>query len=60
MFGSKKPWIYIMIRNGVEWSMKLDAGNSNEAALNKYKEGIGMLTQKMPEFAKHFTSFPEE
>ncbi|WP_071394947.1 carboxymuconolactone decarboxylase family protein [Bacillus tuaregi] len=38
----------------------MEAGNSTESALLKYKEGLGAFTQKMPEFASKFNDFTEE
>ncbi|AZU61640.1 carboxymuconolactone decarboxylase family protein [Neobacillus mesonae] len=40
--------------------MEMKAGNSTEAALIKYKEGLGLFTEKMPEFARSFNEFTEE
>lgn len=40
--------------------MELEARNSTESALIKYKKGLGMFTQKMPAFAEQFNSFTEE
>ena len=31
--------------------MEFEARNSTEAALHEYKAGLGVFTQKMPEFA---------
>lgn len=39
--------------------MTFEARGSTEAALIKYKEGLGMFTEKMPEFASLFNSFTE-
>jgi AhpD family alkylhydroperoxidase len=38
----------------------MEIGNSTEATLIKYKEGIGLFTQKMPEFTGHYHAFTEE
>lgn len=35
------------------------ARNATEAALNDYKEGIGIFTQSMPEIAKRYNAFTE-
>ncbi|GIN87239.1 DNA-binding protein [Heyndrickxia sporothermodurans] len=40
--------------------MELESRNTTEAALIKYKEGLGMFTKKMPEFAEQFNAFTEE
>ncbi|WP_307152114.1 carboxymuconolactone decarboxylase family protein [Robertmurraya andreesenii] len=40
--------------------MKMEAGHSTQSALKKYKECIGLFTQKMPEFARKFNEFTEE
>jgi AhpD family alkylhydroperoxidase len=40
--------------------MELESRNSTEDALRKYKEGLGLFTQKMPEFASQFNAFTEE
>ena len=40
--------------------METQAGHSTQSALKKYKEGIGLFTQKMPEFASRFNEFTEE
>ena len=40
--------------------MEFEARNSTESTLIKYKEGLGMFTEKMPEFAKQYNSFTEE
>ena len=40
--------------------MQMNTGNSTQSALIKYKEGIGMFTEKMPEFTKRFNDFTEE
>jgi AhpD family alkylhydroperoxidase len=50
----------MIIRNGVDDRMEFEARNSTEAALHEYKSGLGVFTQKMPEFAKHFNAFTEE
>lgn len=34
--------------------------NSTEAALLKYKTGLGMFSEKMPELVRQFNSFTEE
>ncbi|OEH92285.1 carboxymuconolactone decarboxylase family protein [Bacillus solimangrovi] len=33
--------------------------NSTEEALHAYKAGLGVFTQKLPEFAHHFNAFTE-
>jgi AhpD family alkylhydroperoxidase len=38
----------------------MEARNSTESALIKYKEGLGIFTEKMPEFARQFNHFTEE
>jgi AhpD family alkylhydroperoxidase len=38
----------------------LEIRNSTETALHKYKHGLGMFTEKMPELASQFNSFTEE
>jgi len=38
----------------------METGNSTESALVKYKEGLGVFTQKMPEFASKFNEFTQE
>ncbi|HET7657796.1 MAG TPA: carboxymuconolactone decarboxylase family protein [Bacillales bacterium] len=35
------------------------ARNTTEAAINDYKEGIGIFTQTMPEIAKRYNAFTE-
>ncbi|WP_254118978.1 carboxymuconolactone decarboxylase family protein [Bacillus sp. FJAT-29790] len=40
--------------------MENGAGNSTEAALIKYKEGLGVFTEKMPEFVSQFNAFTRE
>jgi AhpD family alkylhydroperoxidase len=40
--------------------MEMENRNSTEAALIKYKEGLGAFNDKMPEFVKKFNSFTEE
>ncbi|MFJ7976943.1 carboxymuconolactone decarboxylase family protein [Peribacillus sp. JNUCC 23] len=40
--------------------MDFETRNSTEEALIKYKKGLGLFTEKMPEFAKQFNSFTEE
>lgn len=40
--------------------MALESRSSTEASLIKYKEGLGMFTEKMPEFASLFNAFTEE
>ena len=40
--------------------MEFEARNSTEAALMKYKKGLGTFTQKMPEFASQFNAFTEQ
>lgn len=39
--------------------MELEAKSSIENTLIKYKEGLGVFTEKMPEFARQFNSFTE-
>lgn len=39
--------------------MEYNTGSSTEAALLKYKQGLGTFTQKMPEFARQFNAFTE-
>ena len=41
-------------------NMEMNVGNSTQSALIKYKEGLGLFTQKMPEFASRFNAFTEE
>jgi AhpD family alkylhydroperoxidase len=38
----------------------MEVRNSTEAALLKYKEGLGTFTEKMPELARQFNAFTEE
>jgi len=38
----------------------MQIGNSTEATLIKYKEGLGSFTKKMPELASQFNAFTEE
>jgi AhpD family alkylhydroperoxidase len=38
----------------------MQAGNFVEEALNEYKTGLGLFTQKMPNIASHFNAFTEE
>lgn len=40
--------------------MEMNTGNSTEMTLIKYKEGLGLFTQKMPEFTRLFNEFTEE
>ncbi|BDH63768.1 DNA-binding protein [Lysinibacillus sp. PLM2] len=40
--------------------MELNAGNQTEAALIKYKKGLGAFNEKMPEFVSQFNAFTEE
>ncbi len=41
-------------------NMEMNAGNSTQSALIKYKEGLGRFTEKMPDFARRFNEFTEE
>jgi AhpD family alkylhydroperoxidase len=51
----------LTLKNEMEMlNMQMNTGNSTHSALIKYKEGIGMFTKKMPEFAKRFNDFTEE
>ena len=53
--------IILALKNEMEMmNMEMNTGNSTESALIKYKEGIGMFTEKMPEFTKRFNDFTEE
>ncbi|MEH7253823.1 MULTISPECIES: carboxymuconolactone decarboxylase family protein [Bacillaceae] len=38
----------------------MNTGNSTQSALIKYKQGLGLFTQKMPDFATKFNAFTEE
>ncbi|WP_240758339.1 carboxymuconolactone decarboxylase family protein [Lysinibacillus sp. SGAir0095] len=40
--------------------MELNAGNQTEAALIKYKKGLGVFNEKMPGFVSQFNAFTEE
>ncbi|MFP3919292.1 carboxymuconolactone decarboxylase family protein [Lysinibacillus telephonicus] len=40
--------------------MDINAVNSTEAALVKYKKGLGLFNEKMPEFVSQFNAFTEE
>ena len=40
--------------------MELNAGNYTETALLKYKKGLGVLNDQMPEFVSQFNMFTEE
>ena len=40
--------------------MEFNAAHPMEAALIKYKKGLGVFNEKMPEFVSHFNSFTEE
>ncbi|WP_083888536.1 carboxymuconolactone decarboxylase family protein [Calidifontibacillus oryziterrae] len=40
--------------------METNSRKSTEDSLIKYKEGLGLFTQKMPEFARQYNAFTEE
>ncbi|MET3194121.1 carboxymuconolactone decarboxylase family protein [Bacillus sp. OAE603] len=40
--------------------MKYESKNTTQSALKKYKEGLGLFTQKFPHFVNKFNSFTEE
>ncbi|MFC7687776.1 carboxymuconolactone decarboxylase family protein [Ureibacillus sp. GCM10028918] len=40
--------------------MELNTGNPTEAALIKYKKGLGVFNEKMREFVSQFNAFTEE
>jgi AhpD family alkylhydroperoxidase len=46
-----------------EWSCSIVedfvARNETEDAIQEYKRGLGVFTQKMPEIARHFNAFTE-
>lgn len=41
-------------------NLEINAGNSTEAALGKFKKGLGLFNEKMPEFVSQFNAFTEE
>ena len=40
--------------------MNIEASNSTDSALLKYKAGLGKFTERMPDLAEKFNSFTEE
>jgi AhpD family alkylhydroperoxidase len=40
--------------------LQIGVGNSTEAALIKYKKGLGVFNEKMPEFVRQFNAFTKE
>ena len=40
--------------------MEMNGENNAEATLQKFKKGLGVFNEKMPEFVSHFNAFTEE